>query len=65
MGLLSSAYFKIDVALLGFTLNLYDIPNDKRLVGVTIYGQGMYVAISQSGVDVKLINSDCFTIQGR
>ena len=65
MGLLSSAYFKIDVALLGFTLNIFDIPNDKRFVGATIYAQGLYVAVNQKGIDAKILNSDCFTIQGR
>ncbi len=63
LDLLSSFWFKTDVAVLGFTLNLLKIPKDPSLVGITILSQGMYIKTDGKTVEAKLLNADCFVIQ--
>ncbi len=62
---LSLYFHKVDVALLGFTLNLIKIPSDKSLVGAVIRNQGSYVKLGTNGIEVRLLNVDCFTIKAR
>ena len=52
------------IALLGSASTTCPIPNDRGLVGVTIYSQGAYVSIGLGGIEGRLANVDCFTIQG-
>jgi len=51
------------IALLGFAITNCPIPNNKDLIGVTIYAQGIHVSVTPSGFTGRLTNVDCFTIQ--
>lgn len=59
--LLTTLWLQTDVALFGSVRYLLPIPNDTNLIGLTIHGQGVYLVILPT-LDVKVINSDCFTI---
>ncbi|MCA8970819.1 MAG: hypothetical protein KDC95_13580, partial [Planctomycetes bacterium] len=58
-------YIQNDVALLGFTLAIIKIPNDKALVGAFVMIQGLYVALANNTIDAKVLNVDCLTIRDR
>ncbi len=57
-------YIRNDIALLGSVTKRVKIPNDKALVGASIYQQGMYLSVSlNKTVTGRLLNNDCFKIQ--
>ncbi|MCB9891772.1 MAG: hypothetical protein H6832_08040 [Planctomycetes bacterium] len=58
-------YIQNDVALLGFTLAIIKIPNDKALVGAFVMIQGLYIALANNAIDAKVLNVDCVTIRDR
>ncbi len=58
-------YIQNDIALLGFTLSIVTIPNDKALVGAFVMIQGVYLALANNQLDAKFLNVDCLTIRDR